>query len=160
MFQSGPQHIVHYYRLFKLSEFTLNGLHCIQQNLSCISPQVTLMTPAKQDGERFEKILEKTRRRMKEVKTGQDSRLVSDVKLQWVINTLDIRHQEFSTNFVAAYKVCYRKKRLFLVYFVFLFNINEGIRETTVQYKLQIISSKTTLSLGTLFRYIFFFRIR
>ncbi|CAL1527086.1 unnamed protein product [Lymnaea stagnalis] len=65
---------------------------------------VTLLTPAKQDGERFEKIMEKTKRRMKEVKTAQDSRLVSDIKLQWVLNTLQIQHEEFSTNFIAAHK--------------------------------------------------------
>jgi len=65
---------------------------------------MTLMTPAKQDGDRFDKIMEKTRRRIKEVKTAQDSRLVSDVKLQWVMNTLQVKHEDFSTNFIAAYK--------------------------------------------------------
>ena len=63
---------------------------------------MTLMTPAKQDGDRFDKIMEKTRRRIKEVKTAQDSRLVSDVKLQWVMNTLQIKHEDFSTNFIAG----------------------------------------------------------
>ena len=29
MFQSGPQHIVHFNRLFTLSVFILSGLHCI-----------------------------------------------------------------------------------------------------------------------------------
>ena len=29
MFQSGPQHIVHFNRLFTLSVFMLSGLHCI-----------------------------------------------------------------------------------------------------------------------------------
>ena len=29
MFQSGPQHIVHFNRLFTLSAFILSGLHCI-----------------------------------------------------------------------------------------------------------------------------------
>ena len=32
MFQSGPQHIVHFNRLFTLNVFILNGLHC-----TCIS---------------------------------------------------------------------------------------------------------------------------
>lgn len=66
--------------------------------------QVTLMTPAKQDGERFEKIMEKTKRRMKEVKSAHGSRLVSDIKLEWVMYTLNIQHEEFSTNFIAAYR--------------------------------------------------------
>ncbi|CAG5124402.1 unnamed protein product [Candidula unifasciata] len=66
--------------------------------------QVTLMTPAKQDGERFDKTMEKTKRRLKEVKSAHDARLVSDVKLEWVLLTLNIMHENFSTNFIAAYK--------------------------------------------------------
>ncbi|ESO95695.1 hypothetical protein LOTGIDRAFT_231918 [Lottia gigantea] len=65
----------------------------------------TLITPASPlHGEKFEKILEKTKRRMKEVKTPQHKRLLSDVKIQWVLDSLDVRHENFSTNFVAAYK--------------------------------------------------------
>ncbi|XP_050413196.1 uncharacterized protein LOC126827738 [Patella vulgata] len=65
----------------------------------------TLITPAKSsDGEKYEKTLEKTKRRMKEVKTVHQKRLLSDVKIQWVMDNLEVRHEVFSTNFVAAYK--------------------------------------------------------
>lgn len=70
---------------------------------------VTLVTPTKSaDGEKFAKVMEMTKRRLKEVKvlarSGHQKRLVSDVKIQWAIDTLLVIHQEFSTNFVAAYK--------------------------------------------------------
>ncbi|KAK3756132.1 hypothetical protein RRG08_038151 [Elysia crispata] len=67
--------------------------------------KVTLMTPAKQmDGERFDKIMERTRRRIKEVQGQHGARLVSDVKLEWVMLSLNVQHSEFSTNFIAAHK--------------------------------------------------------
>lgn len=66
--------------------------------------EVTLMTPAKQDGKNFDIIMKQSRRRMKEVKAHDDARLVSDVKLQWIMNTLNVMHADFSTNFIAAHK--------------------------------------------------------
>lgn len=70
---------------------------------------VTLVTPAKMsDGDKFSKVMDMTKRRLKEVKvlatSGHQKRLVSEVKMQWALDTLQIKHEEFSTNFIAAYK--------------------------------------------------------
>ncbi|XP_046561152.1 uncharacterized protein LOC124270165 [Haliotis rubra] len=66
--------------------------------------KVTLVTPTKSDGEKFSNVMDKTKRRMKEVKTGRGTRLLSDVKMEWVVNSLEVRHEDFSTNFIAAFK--------------------------------------------------------
>ncbi|KAK7101477.1 uncharacterized protein [Littorina saxatilis] len=70
---------------------------------------VTLVTPTKTtDGEKFAKVMDMTKRRLKEVKvlapSGHQKRLVSDVKVQWALDSLTIVHEDFSTNFIAAYK--------------------------------------------------------
>ena len=67
--------------------------------------KLTLVTPKKTaDGEKFSRIMDKTKRRMKEVKTPRQTKLLSEVKITWVEETLEVRHEEFSTNFIAAYK--------------------------------------------------------
>lgn len=70
---------------------------------------VTLVTPTKSsDGEKFAKVMDMTKRRLKEVKvtslSGHQKRLVSEVKIEWALDTLRVIHEEFSTNFIAAYK--------------------------------------------------------
>lgn len=49
-----------------------------------------------------------TKRRLKEVKvtaaSGHQKRLLSEVKIQWALDTLQVVHEDFSTNFIAAYK--------------------------------------------------------
>ena len=53
-------------------------------------------------------VLDMTKRRLKEVKvtaaSGHQKRLLSEVKIQWVLDTLQVVHEDFSTNFIAAYK--------------------------------------------------------
>lgn len=67
---------------------------------------ITLVTPEKSaDGDRFKKTLETTKRMMKKTRTTrQQKRLVSDIKMQWAMDTLIVHHESFSTNFVAASK--------------------------------------------------------
>lgn len=67
--------------------------------------KVTLVTPQKPAGsDKFSKVMDTTKRRMKEVKNARQTRLVSDVRIQWVMDALQIHHEDFSTNFVAAFK--------------------------------------------------------
>ncbi|GAB1598248.1 uncharacterized protein LOC115213803 [Argonauta hians] len=64
---------------------------------------VTLLTPEKGQ-DRFCKVLDTAKQMMKKTRTSRHTLLVSDVKREWVTNKLEIRHEEFSTNFIAAYK--------------------------------------------------------
>ncbi|XP_014777344.1 uncharacterized protein LOC106874202 [Octopus bimaculoides] len=64
---------------------------------------VTLLTPEK-GPDRFSKVLDIAKQLMKKTRTSRHTLLVSDVKREWVTNKLTIRHEEFSTNFIAAYK--------------------------------------------------------
>ncbi|KAK3602022.1 hypothetical protein CHS0354_038894 [Potamilus streckersoni] len=67
---------------------------------------ITLATPEKnQNGQKFSKIVNIARRMMKKTRTPRtQKRLVSDVKMQWAMENLNVHHQQFSTNFIAAYK--------------------------------------------------------
>lgn len=67
---------------------------------------VTLVTPEKSsDGEKFKKTLSVTQRMMKKTRTPRSQkRLVSDVKMQWAMENLNVHNENFSTNFIAAYK--------------------------------------------------------
>ena len=67
---------------------------------------VALCTPEKgPGGEKFKKTLETTCRMMKKTRTPRlQKRLVSDVKMQWAMENLTVHHENFSTNFVAAFK--------------------------------------------------------
>lgn len=67
---------------------------------------VTLVIPEKgPGGEKFKKTLETTSRMMKKTRTPRaNKRLVSDVKMQWALENLRVHHENFSTNFAAAYK--------------------------------------------------------
>lgn len=64
---------------------------------------VTLLTPER-GAEKFSKILDTAKQMMKKTRTSHHTLLVSDVKREWVSKKLAIRHEEFSTNFVAAFK--------------------------------------------------------
>lgn len=67
--------------------------------------QATLVTPEKFQGVQFKKVLDTTRRMMKKTRTPRaQKRLVSDVKMQWAFENLHVHHENFSTNFVAAFK--------------------------------------------------------
>lgn len=67
---------------------------------------VTLVVPVKgPNGEKFKKSLDTAVRMMKKTRTPRtQKRLVSDVKMQWALDNLHVHNENFSTNFVSAYK--------------------------------------------------------